>query len=133
MIDKKVVRIGSCLLKLAATARHSFADVTAHSARVCLGALAASGQVLRVTSSAVSLDVSETTDVSRDLAFELALKSEFLYRLAECRLLLSGEISRALVRLDFERCENLLCAWTTDAVNRREADVEALVVRNGDA
>ena len=122
-----------CLLSLTAARTHRLADVAAYGARVGLGALTASRKTLGVAGTAVRADILETLDVAGDLALEIAFGFEGLDDAADFVLLLRRQILDLQKRIDLGLLADELGARKADAVYRRQAVRNALIIGECDA
>src|SRR5262245_5198594 len=101
-------------------------------AGVGLRSLAAHGQAAHVADAAVALDTLQALQVHADLAAQIAFDDilAVLNRVHDLGKLLLGEILGANRRIDLRAGEDVLRVAGTDAVDRAQRDINALVRRN---
>src|SRR4051812_3965575 len=103
-------------------------------ARVRLGVLAADRQAAAMAQAPVAADLHETLDVLRALAAQVALDGEVAVDgVAQLADLVLGEVADVGVRRDPDLGQQLVRGRAADAVDVREADLDALVQRDVDA
>ena len=78
-------------------------------------------------------DVLETLDIEGDLSREFALGEFFLDTTAESRLVGFIHLISLHIQADAEFIQNALAERTSDALDRREGDLDALIAGEDDA
>ena len=90
---------------------------------------------LTVPRPAVALNLRDATDVHLSLAPQVALRriAQLVHLVTDVRQILLAEVTHPTARLDPEIARHLLGTAPPDAVDRRETDFHAEIVRNVDA
>src|SRR3954463_279236 len=127
-------RCGHLLLPCLLLARHLHALGTLARAGVGLGVLTSHRQAAPVAQAAVAADLHQALDVLRALAAQVTLDHVVTVDdVAQLRHLVVREVPDLAVRLDPELGEDLVRGRPADAVDVRQADLDALVEGDVDA